>query len=141
MLASLGVPTSIEGILDSAFAGFNSVFPLEEAIFNPGVHIHALNVVVQQDQLEEDLRLLVERNLAHEAKLNPVGTFQLPAQFGGRLELAREIVAETIAAMTAAGLNVNEAPLYLAAGDQKYATGKYRKAFDLYRQAYEEAAK
>ncbi|HKQ60800.1 MAG TPA: hypothetical protein VJS92_05895, partial [Candidatus Polarisedimenticolaceae bacterium] len=70
-----------------------------------------------------------------------VATFQLPAAFGGALELVRDTVADAITRTQAAGEDVHCAPNELGRGDDAYAQGEYKRAFDAYRRAYQEAAR
>ena len=71
----------------------------------------------------------------------PVASFQLPAAVGGLIELVRETVAEVIQATEAAGEDVHCAPSRLEDGDEAYAIGEYKVAYEAYRRAYQEAAR
>lgn len=72
----------------------------------------------------------------------PVATIpvdlQLPAQFGGRLETVREVVADAIVNSQRAGLTVDSALSLLRDGDGLFNAGSYADAFDAYRSAYQE---
>ncbi len=88
------------------------------------------------------LRTKIEQNLArHGQQVHLLAIFVLPAQFGGHLELAREIVAETITNMMAAGQRVYFAEEQLAKGDEEFAAGNYKKAYDYFGAAYLSATK
>ena len=88
------------------------------------------------------LRTKIEQNLArHGQQVHPLAIFVLPAAFGGHLELAREIVAETISDMMAAGQRVYFAEEQLAKGDEEFAAGNYKKAYDYFGAAYLSATK
>jgi len=88
------------------------------------------------------IRTRIEINLAgHGDHPHPIAIFQLPAQFGGYLELARDIVQETIEQMNAAGENVYQAQLFWGRGNNELIAGHYKKAYDLYSQSYNEATK
>ncbi len=88
------------------------------------------------------LRTKVEQNLArHGQQVHPLAIFVLPAAFGGHLELAREIVAESISNMMAAGQRVYFAEEQLAKGDDELAAGNYKKAYDYFGAAYLSATK
>lgn len=88
------------------------------------------------------LRTKVEQNLArHGQQVHPLAIFVLPAAFGGHLEVAREIVAETISNMMAAGQRVYFAEEQLTKGDDELAVGNYKKAYDYFGAAYLSATK
>lgn len=91
---------------------------------------------------EADLRRMIAINLAgHSNHPQPLGEFQLPARFGGYLELARDIVAETIAKMTAAGQETFNAAFWLSRGNADVAAGEYKRGYDSYRKAYLDATR
>ncbi len=136
LLQALGLFGNIVDFVGSPLVGLAKPFGSEDAITDIGTRVHQLDVVVEHDLLEEEIRFLVERNLAYEGKKNPVASFQLPAALGGQLELAREIVAARMAAITAAGLSTGKATKHIAAGDEKFAAGMYKAAFQRYRKAY-----
>ncbi len=87
----------------------------------------------------QHLRLQIEENLAAGTNDAAVGQFELPASKGGHLELARTITLETIDKLQAAGQNIRNARALFAKGDQYRAAGKYKDAYDQYRQAYRAA--
>jgi len=72
----------------------------------------------------------------------PVATIpvdlQLPAEFGGRLETVREVVADAIVNSQRAGLTVDAALVFLRDGDGLFNAGNFAGAFDAYRSAYQE---
>jgi hypothetical protein len=70
-----------------------------------------------------------------------VASFQLPASVGGAIELVRDIVADVIDKTRATGEDVHCAPEELERGDDAYAAGRYKVAFDFFRRAYQEAAR
>jgi len=78
-------------------------------------------------QIEIEKSLLLHDRISH---------FYLPAAFGGRLELMREIVVEAIVQNQAAGIDVGGAPASVAQGDVHYAAGEWKGAYDEYQQAY-----
>jgi hypothetical protein len=78
-------------------------------------------------QIEIEKSLLLHDRISH---------FYLPAAFGGRLELVREIVVEAIVQNQAAGIDVGVAPASVAQGDVHYAAGEWKSAYDEYQQAY-----
>lgn len=78
-------------------------------------------------QVEIEKSLLLHDRISH---------FYLPAAFGGRLELVREIVVEAIVQNQAAGIDVGNAPQSVAQGDVHYAAGEWKAAYDEYQQAY-----
>ena len=86
------------------------------------------------------IRTRIEINLSgHGDHPHPIAIFQLPVQYGGYLELARDIVVETINNMIAAGQNVFNAQNFLDKGNVKFAAGNYKKAYYYYSKAYGEA--
>ena len=87
----------------------------------------------------QHLRLQIEENLAAGTNDAAIGQFELPASKGGQLELVRSIVLDTIDKLQAAGQNIRTARALLAKGDQYKAAGKYKDAYDQYRQAYRAA--
>ena len=64
-----------------------------------------------------------------------------PEAFGGHLELVREVVDEAIALVEASGGNAGCATVELGRGDDAFAVGDYRQAFDRYRAAYRDVVK
>ena len=108
-------------------------------------HIHG-DIEVLDGKFEEwrtlSIRTRIEINLAgHGDHPHPIAIFQLPTQFGGYLELARDIVQETINNMLAAGQNVHKAVMYHSRGNDKFAAGEYKKAYRYYSKSYREATK
>ena len=84
------------------------------------------------------LRMEIESDLSEPS--HQVALFQLPAAQDGYLELTREIVADTIANMQAAGQPVGNAVRHLGAGDQAADAGDFKRAYDWYGRAYRAAA-
>ncbi len=115
-------------------------------------HIHT-DIEIVQDSMNShiadfqvwkafSLRTRIEINLAgHGDHPHPIAIFQLPAKFGGYLELARDIVEETINDMLTAGENVYQAQLFLTRGNQEFLASHYKKAYDWYSKSYDEATK
>jgi hypothetical protein len=88
------------------------------------------------------MRTRIEINLAgHGEHPHPIALFQLPQQYGGYLELARDIVAETITNMTAAGEHVGNAEKWLAKGDEDVSSASYKRAYEYYAKAYRDATR
>jgi hypothetical protein len=88
------------------------------------------------------LRTRIEINLAgHGDHPHPIAIFQLPAQFGGYLELARDIVQETINNMLSAGENVYQAQVFFSRGNDELVASHYKKAYKWYSKSYNEATK
>lgn len=84
------------------------------------------------------LRMEIESDLSEPS--HQVALFELPAAQDGYLELAREIVADTIANMQAAGQPVGNAARHLASGDAAADAGAFKTAYDWYGRAYRAAA-
>jgi hypothetical protein len=91
------------------------------------------------DQGALNLRLHIEADLS-EPGAHPVALFEVPASGGGYLDLTREIVADTIAKMQAAGQGIGPAQAFLAAGDAAVTAHDYKKAYADYGKAYRAAA-
>jgi hypothetical protein len=79
------------------------------------------------------LRMDIEENLNEE---HPVGLFELPAAFGGYLEVVRSIVTETLAKEAAVGNPSPKALIYLTQANAAFTLGTYKTAYDLYGKAY-----
>lgn len=89
------------------------------------LQIAALDGNVLRQQIEQ--ACLAGRRLAY---------YYLPQAYGGRLELVRDIVAETIDAVIATGEDANGAPAVLADGDYRADIGKYKSAYGRFCKAY-----
>jgi len=91
----------------------------------------------QTKQLEDlTVRLEIEKALQQGA---PYGSLYLPGSSGGRLEIVRAIVAETIQNVLHSGESANQASGMLAAGDEQFKAGHFKQAFSLYSEAYKAA--
>ena len=82
------------------------------------------------------LRMEIEQNLDKNQGESPIGLFQLPAAFGGYLEVVRSIVTETLAKEAAVGNPSPKALSDLAQANAAFAAGTYKTAYGLYRKAY-----
>jgi hypothetical protein len=92
---------------------------------------------VQTKELEDlTVRLEIERALQNGS---PYGSLYLPKANGGRLEVVRAIVSETIQNVLASGESANQASTKLAAGDAELKSGHFKQAFRLYSEAYKAA--
>jgi hypothetical protein len=92
---------------------------------------------VQTKGLEDlTVRLEIERALQQGS---PYGSLYLPAASGGRLEIVRAIVDETIQNVLHSGESANQASAKLAAGDDQLKDGHFKQAFRLYSEAYKAA--
>lgn len=138
-LNTIGISPDILSLLGDDLIGLGQSFLKEEGITGGGVKVTNLSLRVQEDAREASARALVEANLARAKDSNPIASLFLPAEFGGRLELVRDVVAELVEKMTLAGEDVGNAVQELGAGDIKRAEGKYKKAYDYYRLAYASA--
>jgi hypothetical protein len=88
-------------------------------------------------QLEDlTVRLEIERALQQGT---PYGSLYLPEAHGGRLEVVRAIVTETIQHVIDSGESANQASTKLAAGDDQLKDGHFKQAFRLYSEAYKAA--
>lgn len=92
---------------------------------------------VQTRQLEDlTVRLEIEKALQQGS---PYGSLYLPEANGGRLEVVRAIVGETIQNVLRSGESANQATEKLAAGDDQVKLGHFKQAFRLYSEAYKAA--
>ena len=92
---------------------------------------------VQTKQLEDlTVRLEIEKALQEGS---PYGSLYLPEANGGRLEVVRAIVGETIQHVLDSGESANQASAKLAAGDDQFKDGHFKQAFRLYSDAYKAA--
>ena len=92
---------------------------------------------VQTKELEDlTVRLEIERALQQGS---PHASLYLPAANGGRLEVVRAIVSETIQHVLDSGESPNQANTKLAAGDDQLKVGHFKQAFRLYSEAYKSA--
>jgi hypothetical protein len=82
------------------------------------------------------LRIKIEQNLALNGNVLPLGIFQLPARFGGYLELVKSIVTDTLATAAANGNASAQALTYLNAANAAFTSGQYKSAYTLYAKAY-----
>lgn len=104
------------------------------------------NLKLQQgqtnDQLDDTqaivLRMFIEQDLLRNGN-DKIGLFQMPAAQGGNLETARDIVAETIASRSAAGVSTKQAERDFASALEQHSFGNYKAAYDLFRRAYQKA--
>jgi ABC-type transporter Mla subunit MlaD len=92
---------------------------------------------VQTKQLGDlTVRLEIERALQQGSLY---GSLYLPEANGGRLEVVRAIVSETIQNVLRSGESANQASEKLAAGDDQFKGGHFKQAFRLYSEAYKAA--
>jgi hypothetical protein len=99
---------------------------------------HMADVSSAQTQQLEDLAVRLEIERALQQGL-PYGSLYLPKANGGRLEVVRSIVTETIQNVLASGETANGASDKLAAGDIQLQGGHFKEAFRLYCAAYKAA--
>lgn len=111
---------------------------LETALKTVSSKIDTLQTTVVAGQ-DLDLRLKIEADLSQANNLG-IALFQVPQARGGYLELARAIVADTIAKQRAAGQLVGQAASFLASGDSAMAAHAYKTAYDWFGKAYRQAA-
>jgi hypothetical protein len=81
------------------------------------------------------LRMAIEQNLDKNDEA-PIGLFQLPAAFGGYLEVVKSIVTETLAKRAAVGSPILQATAFLNSANAAFAAGEYKTAYVNYRKAY-----
>jgi hypothetical protein len=118
--------TVVNTRLDSITSSLISAHKLDDLAIAAGTNV------------ELDLRLKIEEDLS-EPGAHPVALFEVPASGGGYLDFTREIVADTIGKMQAAGQAIGPAQSFLAAGDAAVAHD-YKTAYADYGKAYRAAA-
>jgi len=99
---------------------------------------HVAGVSSLQTKELEDLTVRLEIERALQQGL-PYGSIYLPEANGGRLEVVRRIVSETIQNVLNSGETANAAGDKLAAGDMQRVGGHFKEAFRLYCAAYKAA--
>jgi hypothetical protein len=134
--------TVVNNKLDSANTKLDTANTKLDAIGTSLVSVHSkldsLSTLVAGGQ-KLQLRIEIESDLSEPGN-HPIALFELPASAGGHLDFVREIVADTIAKMQAAGQGVGNANAFLAAGDAALAAKNYRDAYSNYGKAYRAAA-
>jgi hypothetical protein len=111
---------------------------ISSSVTSANQKLDALTVTVN-DQGALDLRLKIEEDLSQPGA-HPIALFEVPAAQGGYLGLTRDIVADTIAKLQAAGQGVGNAQSFLTAGDGAVAAHDYKTAYADYGKAYRAAA-
>jgi hypothetical protein len=99
-------------------------------------HIAETSSVQTKELGDLTVRLEIERALQQGT---PYGSIYLPEAHGGRLEVVRAIVSETIQHVVESGESSNYASTKLAAGDDQLKEGHFKQAFRLYSEAYKAA--
>lgn len=90
-------------------------------------------------QMRERLyRTSIEQSLAN-YQSNPLAILLLPASYGGRLELVRDVTSETITNAIRAGVPVGTARSLLDQGNAALKKREYKVAFSFYQRAYAQA--
>ena len=82
------------------------------------------------------LRMEMEQNLDTNQGEAPIGLFQLPAAFGGYLEVVKSVVTETLAKEASLGTLDPLAMTYLTKANAAFTAGQYKTAYANYRKAY-----
>lgn len=96
---------------------------------------------IQQANWEAlSIRMRIEHNLGGTGN-DEIASFQLPAAFGGHLEIVSQVVDDTIINMIAAGQNVFMARANWDDAVIRMNNGDYKDAYTLFRKAYGEATK
>jgi hypothetical protein len=130
------------------FDAFNAVFNTLNSLVTTRLDV-AVSTRASQTSVDEltatvdeqgalALRMEIESDLSEPS--HQVALFQLPTAQDGYLELTREIVADTIANMQAAGQPVGNALKHLGSGDEAADAGDFKGAYDWYGKAYRAAA-
>jgi len=99
------------------------------------VHSSKLEATMMEGS-DLNLRMEIERTLQQN---QPYGWAYLPQANGGKLELVRAVVDETIQNVAASGESINGAAAKLSAANDAYSRGQFKAAFRLYSEAYRAA--
>ena len=99
-------------------------------------HVAELSSVQTKQLGDLTVRLEIERALQQGS---PYGSLYLPEANGGRLEIVRAIVFETIQHILDSGESANQASATLTAGDDQLKARHFKQAFRLYSEAYKSA--
>ena len=140
--AIIAVQTAITALkldVDSSFTVVNTAIGnVQTGVNTANTKLVTLTAAVAADN-DLNIRLHIEEDLANPGN-HPIALFELPASQGGYLEVARSIVADIIAKMTANGQGAGNGPSFLASGDASRAAGKFKAAYADYGKAYQAAA-
>lgn len=125
------------GVQESVHAAKRDLTQAMTVVAGHVAEISSVNTTYIQDTIRADrdhtLRLEIEKALEQG---KPYGGLYLPEAFGGQLETVRRIVGETIQNILDSGETANGANAKLAAADDQYKSGHFKKAFRLYSEAY-----
>lgn len=94
-----------------------------------------------EQTLATDTQLSIEENLMLAAPTQNVVTFMLPAAFGGQLETVATTVQNAMTNAVAAGESINFAQIFFDQAEALAAATDYKRAFLMYKRAYQEIAK
>jgi hypothetical protein len=131
--------TALETKIDTDFANMTTELIDQSDALTELIETDFDDLAERLEQEEQDaLRLLIEETLA-EARVHTIGQFFLPEDQGGKLELVREIVIDTIEKMLVAGEDIYRAEMELMKGDVDAGRGEFKLAFWHYYRAYQEA--
>jgi hypothetical protein len=86
-------------------------------------------------KVDDALRFKIESNLMGD---KPLAMFQLPGQFGGKLEVVERVVYDTIENAKAAGFNLGNAENEYAVGGDSFSNKQYGQAYVHFANAYRE---
>jgi hypothetical protein len=109
---------------------------LTEALSMVAVHVADVSSVGTKQLEDLTVRLEIERALQQGL---PYGSLYLPEANGGRLEVVRAIVSQTIQSVLDSGESANQASAKLVAGDEQFKERHFKQAFRLYSEAYKAA--
>lgn len=135
--------------LDVHDVDIKNVVSVHDSDIKTALAIHDADIKAKLDALsaqlagfqDQVLQIEIEKALADSNDNRPVSYFYLPAANGGLLELVRMTVEKAIQNNQAAGLNVGNSMNFFGQGDQNFAAGKYKDAYDDYGKAYRELTK
>lgn len=128
------VSAGIDG-LAAALPSIGSIGALQTAVTNLSADVASRSTQASLDAgAAAAMRVAIERALSNGDRII---WFMLPAAVGGHLELVRQIVDDSIAAMQAIGVSVARSSADFQQGDAAFAAGDYRNAYEWYGRAYQ----
>jgi hypothetical protein len=125
--------------LAAAIPNNGSIAALQAAVTNLSADVAAKSTQVSVDAAAfAATRIAIERALSDGIR---VVWFMLPETAGGQLDLVRQIVRDSLAGMQTIGVRAPRAHNDFENGEQAYAAGDYRRAYEWYGSAYQRLQK
>jgi len=130
-----------EAVLEDFFFCDDAVNAAEiEGSYERLGHLHGDMDALQAD-VTLDMMLMIEQNLMIISPNQIIVTYAIPASNGGLLDLVVTVIEKTIQDAMDAGLAVNFAQSFFDQAEVLRADESYKRAFLMYRRAYQEVAR